>query len=219
MSSKGLDNSTRMGRSELGLRAVPEAHIVSMRHPVTLVSPEFFNRDAVIVAQELLGKIISTNGCSGIIVETEAYKTDKASHAHTRTPRSETMYSTYAHWYIYFIYGMYHCMNITTNGTNEAGAVLIRALQPLSGIEQMKIRRKTNEVRNLCSGPGKICTALNVTRQLNGTKINDKMHILNKESTPKSHILKSPRIGITNGKELEWRFYIKDNEFVSKRQQ
>lgn len=179
------------------------------------ISQEFFNRDAVIVAQELLGKVISYNGCSGIIVETEAYKNDKASHAHTRTPRSEIMYSTYGHWYIYFIYGMYHCMNITTNGTDEAGAVLIRALQPLDGIEAMKKRRNTSNIYSLCSGPGKICTALGINKRLNGMQVNKKIYVYSFTAIPKQNIAKSARIGISNGKEIEWRFFIRENPFVS----
>src|SRR3989338_8233255 len=110
----------------------------------------FFTQDAVVVARKLLGKVVSYHGCSGIIVETEAYKADPASHAYRITPRSEIMLTTSGAWYIYFVYGMYYCMNVTTNGVGQVGAVLIRSLEPLDGIAVMKKRRKTDDIYNLC---------------------------------------------------------------------
>lgn len=177
----------------------------------------FFAHDAVLVAQKLLGKVISTNGCSGMIVETEAYKADPASHAYTKTPRSDIMYTTYAKWYIYFIYGMYHCMNITTNGTTEPGAVLIRALEPLEGFNMMKKRRKTDDIHNLCSGPGKVCQALGIDKQLNGTDVNARISVYDYKKINKKDIVRTSRIGIKQGTELEWRFYVKGNRFVSRK--
>src|SRR3989338_1658488 len=88
-----------------------------------LLSEDFFLQDAVDVARQLLGCVISYDGCSGVIVETEAYNNDAASHAFRRTARSEIMFLTSGCWYIYFVYGMYHCMNITTNGIGQPGAV------------------------------------------------------------------------------------------------
>jgi DNA-3-methyladenine glycosylase len=177
-----------------------------------LLKPSFFKKDAVIVAKNLLGNILKYKSCSGVIVETEAYKADPASHAWKMTPRSEIMFTSFAKWYIYFIYGMYFCLNITTN-KNEAGAVLIRAVQPLTGLKEMKKRRKTNNIKELCSGPGKLCQAFGITKALNGTKLNDKIKILPGKKPKK--IKRTSRIGIKRGTELDWRFYIPNNEWVS----
>ncbi len=178
--------------------------------------PSFFKQDAVTVAKNLLGKIIKYNACSGMIVETEAYQDDPASHAFKRTKRSEIMYASYAHWYIYFIYGMYHCLNITTNGIDTPGAVLIRALQPLEGIETMKKRRKNDNIYNLCSGPGKICTALSIDKSHNATKINEKIGIYDYKIILEKDIVKTRRVGISSAADLEWRFYVKGSKFVSR---
>ena len=181
-----------------------------------------FKHDAVEVAQFLLGKIIKYKNCSGMIVETEAYKSDEASHAFTRTERSEIMFSSYGKWYIYFVYGMYNCINITTNKENEPGAVLIRALEPIEGINEMKKRRsegrknKKIDIHNLCSGPGKLCDALGINKSLNGTDINDKIKLFSYKSFIKEEILKSKRVGLRKAVDLDWRFYVKDSKFVSK---
>ena len=180
-----------------------------------LISSYFFNRNTLIIAKQLLGKIIDINGVQARIVETEAYRDDPASHAYTKTDRSKIMYDTYGHVYIYLIYGMYNCLNFTTETHGKPGAVLIRALEPLTEIETMQKRRKTNNLHNLCSGPGKLCQALNIIKEYNNTKIGDKIKIYDDGFKVKS-ISKSSRIGISKAKELQWRFYIKDNKFVSK---
>jgi len=194
------------------------------------LSKEFFKQDTVKVAKALLGKIIQYKGTAGIIVETEAYKgyPDMASHAVKRTPRSEIMFDTFGKFYIYFVYGNYFCLNITTE-KGKPGAVLIRALQPFEGIEIMKKRRGTKDVHNLTSGPGKLCQALNITKKLNGTDVNDKIKVMElsdkigkkypllNQLSKKLKIVATERIGIEKAKHLEWRFYIKDNEFVSKK--
>ncbi len=180
-----------------------------------IINKKFFEQDALEVGRKLLGKIIEYKGCKGMIVETEAYKNDQASHAYKITPRSKIMLDTYGHWYIYFVYGNYYCLNITTN-KNNAGAVLIRALEPIKNIKKMIKRRNTSKVENLTSGPGKICQALGITKKLNGTKINDKIKIFNYKSFKKEQILTSSRIGIKKDLELPWRFYLKDNKFVTK---
>jgi DNA-3-methyladenine glycosylase len=179
-----------------------------------LIPKDFFKKDAVMVARGLLGKTISYNGCSGLIVETEAYKSDPSSHAYKITSRSKIMLETFGKWYIYFIYGMYFCLNITTNGDN-VGAVLIRAVQPTEGIPKMKKRRKTQDVRNLCSGPGKLCQAFGITKKLNNTSF-DTIKIYDNH-IPQFKIVKTGRIGIKEKKALPWRFYIKNNEWVSRK--
>ena len=179
------------------------------------IPKEWFARDAVIVAKELLGKRIAYAGSSGVIVETEAYTTDPASHAHRITPRSEIMQNTYGVFYIYFVYGMYFCLNITTN-KGSTGAVLIRALEPLTGIDIMKSRRKNTDVRDLTNGPGKLCTALGITKELNGTEVNTTIRVCTGRALDDAQIDTSSRIGITKGTDLDWRFFVKENAYVSK---
>ncbi len=174
----------------------------------------FFSSDTVQVAKDLLGKIISVNGCKVRIVETEAYGRDAASHAYSKTARSAIMYDTFGHVYVYIIYGMYNCINFTTN-EKDAGAVLIRAAEPLRGIEKMKGKRKSLDVRNLCSGPGKLCSALSIDRSYNGFKIGDKVKVFD-DGFKVTKILSSSRIGIKEAVDLPWRFFIEGNEFVSR---
>ncbi len=178
------------------------------------LSKSFFARDSLLVAKELLGKIIEIDGMRGRIVETESYGVDPASHAFKRTKRSELMHTTFGYVYVYLIYGMYNCLNFTTN-KNTAGAVLIRAVEPLSKIETMKQRRKTEKINNLCSGPDKLCQSFGITTIDNGKIIGEKVIVFDDEFTVPS-IATSSRVGIKDAKELEWRFFIKGNEFVSK---
>lgn len=181
------------------------------------LTPEFFNRNTIIVAKDLLGKIIKIGNIQARIVETEAYRADPASHAYTKTERSKIMYETYGHVYVYFIYGMYNCLNFTTETPSKPGAVLIRALEPLQEIPLMQQRRNITNIHNLCSGPGKVCQALNITKDFNNTKVGDKIKLYDDGFKLKStSIGKSSRIGISTATELQWRFYIKDNKFVSK---
>jgi len=164
-----------------------------------MIKNAFFQRDAVIVAKDLLGKIISVNDKKLRITETEAYTNDLASHGHKKTPRSAIMYDTSGFVYVYFIYGMYHCLNFTTNKIGEPGAVLIRAGKLLD-----------HENENLCSGPGKLCRILDINKKLNGTKIGQKVKLFD-DGFKVGKICKSPRIGISAAKELEWRFFISIN--------
>lgn len=175
----------------------------------------FFKKDAVLVAKQLLGKIISVRGVKGRIVETEAYGRDPASHAFKRTERSSLMFDTYGHAYVYFIYGMYWCLNFTTNPVGEGGAVLIRAVEPLSGIEEMKRRRKKENIEELCSGPGKLCEALGIDKSFNGLRLGKEIKVYD-EGFPGFKTGKSSRVGIKEGQELEWRFFIAGNRFVSR---
>ncbi|MDO8511531.1 MAG: DNA-3-methyladenine glycosylase [Nanoarchaeota archaeon] len=178
------------------------------------LSSSFFARDTVTVAQELLGKIISVDGIQARIVETEAYGRDSASHAYTRTERSALMYDTHGHVYVYLIYGMYWCLNFTCD-KNEAGAVLIRAVEPLTGIETMKKKRKTENIANLCSGPGKLCLALGIDKKYNGLKIGKEIKVFD-DGFKVSKIATSSRIGIKDALDLQWRFFIEGNGYISK---
>lgn len=178
------------------------------------ISKKWFEGDAVDIAKKLLGKKIEFKNCSGIIVETEAYKTDEASHGFKLTPRSQIMADSYGNVYVYFIYGNYFCLNFTTN-KNDVGAVLIRAIEPLEGINTMKKRRKQDNIHNLCSGPGKLCQAFNITKQQNNKDVGEEIIISTHKNIKDSDIIKTKRIGISKATHLDWRFYIKNNNFVS----
>ena len=170
---------------------------------------------AVELAPKLLGKVIKKGSCAGVIVETEAYTTDLASHAYTLTPRSRIMRDTYGHWYVYFTYGMHWCANVTTN-KGTIGAVLIRAVEPIEGIAAMKRRRNTDVLRNLCSGPAKFCQAFGITGKENDKPATGDFAIYDAPELPANQITASVRIGINGRSDLPWRFFIKDNPFVSR---
>ncbi len=180
------------------------------------VKKEFFSRDTVKVAKELLGKTLKFGDLSGIIVETEAYKgfPDEASHAYKKTKRSSIMFDSFGKYYVYFIYGNYYCLNITTEDGNP-GAVLIRALEPLTGIDIMKKRRNTEDISKLTNGPSKLCQAFGIDKAINATDVNDKIGVIGNNSQPK--IISAFRIGIKKATHLKWRFYIKDNPYVSRK--
>ncbi|MFA6268582.1 MAG: DNA-3-methyladenine glycosylase [archaeon] len=173
------------------------------------IKKEFFKESAHLVAPKLLGLKLCSKECSAIISEVEAYegKNDSASHALTLTPRSKIMYETYAHLYVYFVYGNHYCLNITC-GESEAGAILIRELIPVSGIGLMKKRRGVSEEKNLCSGPGKLCQALGIDKSYNGLKLGEKLWIEKAASkeTKGFQVLSLPRVGITKAMGKKWRF-------------
>lgn len=179
------------------------------------LSKSFFEQDAVEVAKGLLGKLLVVNGIKARIVETEAYGRDPASHAFQRTERSAMMFDTFGYVYVYLIYGLYNCVNITTNKIGEAGAVLIRAVEPLSGINKMKERRKTDKIIDLCSGPGKLCLALGIDKKMNGLPLSQKINLFD-DGFKVEEMGTSARIGVKVGLDLPWRFFIKSNPFVSK---
>ena len=180
------------------------------------VKKEFFMGDTLDVAKKLLGKTLKFRNLSGIIVETEAYKgfPDEASHAFKKTKRSSIMFDSFGKYYVYFVYGNYYCLNVTTED-GKPGAVLIRALEPLTGIDIMKIRRNTEDILKLTNGPSKLCMAFGIDKAINSTEVNDKIGIIDNNSKPE--IVSSFRIGIKKATHLKWRFYIKDNPYVSKK--
>jgi len=178
-----------------------------------IISQDFYNRNTIEVAKDILGcklnRRIGNEVLSGIIVEVEAYKQDDpACHAFRgKTPRAITLFKQPGIAYVYFIYGMYHCMNIVTEEYDKAGAVLIRALEPIPPTEN------TN-------GPGKLCKSLNITKEFNETDItseNSDLWIEEGIIVPKKQIITTTRIGIKLAADYPWRFYIKDNKFVSKK--
>ncbi|MDP4091560.1 MAG: DNA-3-methyladenine glycosylase [Bacillota bacterium] len=197
----------------------------------------FYARDTLDVAQELLGKCLfrkyEGNELVGRIVEVEAYmgEEDKAAHSFggRRTLRNEVMYGEAGHIYVYFIYGMHYCFNVITERINVPRGVLIRALEPVRGIEIMALNRykKTydelskNERKNLTNGPAKLCRAFNITVEQNGLDIcGEEFYIFEDELEREIFdIVHTTRINIDYSEEARfypWRFYIKGNPYVSK---
>lgn len=175
------------------------------------------------VAKALLGcRLIhaSEEGLtSGIIVETEAYlRDDPASHSFRRmTTRTAPMFDKAGTIYVYQIYGVHFCANITTNETGIGEAVLLRALQPVEGIEIMQKRRKNTDIKSLCSGPGKLVEAMGIKKTMNNWVVNESpiQLIAPAGNNPEVHI--TTRIGITLAKDLNYRFYLKNNPFISRK--
>ena len=183
------------------------------------------------IAQELLGKYVYTciDGIltGGMIVETEAYagENDQACHAHLsrRTQRTEIMYHEGGVAYVYLVYGIYHLFNIITNQKDKADAVLIRAIEPQEGIEEMILRRGFESIKpNLTAGPGVLSIALGINRKHYGTDLtSDTIWIEDKSIViPDANIATGPRIGIDYAGEdasLPWRFWVKGNKWVSRK--
>ena len=182
----------------------------------------FYSRPTVEVARALLGKIIAHQECSGRIVETEAYlgHGDQAAHsAHGPTPRSRVIFGPPGHAYVYFIYGMYDCLNLVAEPAGVAGCVLIRALQPLRGIEVMRQRRPAAQrVEDLANGPGKLTRALAISLKHNGADVT-RGPIVVCDGAPSQpfEIGVSERIGIRKSADLPLRFFIKGSRFLSRR--
>ncbi|MDY6777105.1 MAG: DNA-3-methyladenine glycosylase [Candidatus Nanohaloarchaea archaeon] len=180
----------------------------------------FFQRDTATVAEDLLGNLLiqeHEGERRGRIVETEAYygEDDPASHASKgRTERNSPMFGQAGRAYIYICYGIHHMFNITTDQKGEPGAVLIRAVEPLDGIDTMRDRRGIDTKEQLCNGPGKLCEAFDITEQHSGTDVTGGALRIEEDSEPES-IVESPRIGVSEGKERELRFYVNGSSFVS----
>ena len=174
----------------------------------------FFSRSAVEVARELIGAKLLVAGVGGLIVETEAYHPDDpASHSFRGpTPRNGAMFAGPGHVYVYRSYGIHWCINFVCAG---ASAVLIRALEPTDGIAKMRERRGLEDMRTLCSGPGKLCTALAVTGELDGRMLTARPFRIVLPSGPSDAAI-GPRIGITKAAEIPWRFGVKGSRFLSK---
>jgi len=183
-----------------------------------LLGQKFFNQSTTDLARALLGKYLVLGDLRGKIVETEAYlfHDDPGCHASRGlTPRNAPMFGPAGRTYVYFIYGMYYCLNIVSGKTGEGEAVLIRALEPVQGIEIMMQRRNTNKIENLCNGPGKLTQAFGITKEHNNQSLfTGELQIHNSREKPE--IGASKRIGLSAGGELELRFFIKGNSFVSK---
>lgn len=190
---------------------------------MSLLTSRLKDKDVATAAKTLLGwKIIRMfDGItmSGRIVETEGYhQNDAASHSYKhRTPRTEVMFGPPGFAYVYFTYGMHYCFNIVTGPPARGEAVLIRAIEPLEGIESMKTNRKRTELKDLTTGPAKLCQALAIDKSFTGHNLLKSPLLLEPGSLRAGEtVVKTTRIGISLAKEEMLRFYIKNNSFVSK---
>ncbi|MDP9419259.1 MAG: DNA-3-methyladenine glycosylase [Actinomycetota bacterium] len=185
---------------------------------------DFFRRDPREVAPELLHKVLVAGPCRGLIVETEAYcgPADPASHAFRGpTRRNATMFGPPGHLYVYFTYGLHWCANAVCGAEGEGLAVLLRALRPLSGLEEMWTRRPAaRRQRDLCSGPARLCQALAIDGSHDGDDLvsgGDGTSIVDDGMAPPARVVRTTRVGISIATEEPWRWYVADDEHVSRR--
>ena len=191
------------------------------------LSRSFYLQPTLDVARRLLGMYLvcrtPQGRLSGRIVEVEAYlgALDPASHAYRGlTSRNEVMFRKGGYLYVYFTYGMHFCSNVVTESKGTGHAVLLRAVEPVEGVQILAKRRGVNptDVEQLCNGPAKLCQAFGITREHNGTDLCGETVWIERRDPPLAEELigVSTRVGISTGKEQQWRFFMKGNRFVSK---
>ena len=191
----------------------------------TKLPRDFYLCDGLIAAENLLGKVLVHDSPDGLtagrIVELEAYmgESDKGCHAYggRRTERTEVLYGEGGHAYVYLIYGMYNCMNVIVNKKDVPHCIFIRALEPVEGIDLMKVRRGSDKLRGLCSGPGKLCIAMGITRELYGEDLGGG-RLWSEDDGNRPEIVRGKRINIDYAEEaidFEWRFAVKGSKFLS----
>lgn len=185
--------------------------------PGTRITRQFFDRSVHEVAPALVGATMLVDGVGGVIVEVEAYHhTDPAAHSYGgKTERNAVMFGPPGFVYVYRSYGIHWCVNFVCEREGSASAVLIRALEPTEGIATMRRRRGVNDVRQLCSGPGKLCQALGITHSHNGKALDRPPFALRAPAVP-IEIVTGPRIGITKAADLPWRYGLAGSKFLSK---
>ena len=191
--------------------------------PGTPLPRAFFDRAAVAVAPQLLNKILaSSDGRAGRIVEVEAYAgaIDPAAHTYRgKTRRNATMFGPPGHMYVYFTYGMHWCCNCVCGPEGDGSGVLIRALEPLHGLDRMRAARpRTTRDRDLCRGPARLAQAMGIDGAQDGIDLiggGDGFAILDDGVAPPDHAKGGPRIGLSVGKELPWRWIVPGNRYVS----
>lgn len=195
------------------------------------LNKNFYKRDLLTVAKELLGKVlVKKDGnkiLTGRVVEVEAYngETDAAAHSFTgKTKGNEVMFKEGGLLYVYFTYGVHHCCNIVTGIEGKGTAVLIRAVEPAEGAETMiqnRFKRELlndKEIFNLTSGPGKVCSAFGIIKSHSGIDLTgDKIYLVKSKLKKHEQIGVSKRIGITRSVDLQWRFFIKSNPYLSRK--
>ncbi len=170
------------------------------------------------VAPELIGAELYVDGVGGVVVEVEAYDhEDPAGHGYRnrRSARNASMFLAGGHAYVYRSYGIHWCLNVVCGEEGVAGAVLVRALEPVLGLEEMRVRRGVADPRLLCSGPGRLCQALGVTREHDGLPL-DRPPFELRERRERPEIVRGPRIGITKAAELPWRYGLAGSRFLSR---
>jgi DNA-3-methyladenine glycosylase len=184
----------------------------------------YYRQPTLALARDVLGKLLWRRTVDGVvggrIVETEAYisAVDPASHNYRKpSPRSMTMFGPPGHAYVYFTYGMYHCLNIVTEPAGQSAAILIRALEPLAGLDLMALRSpKLRLARDYARGPGRLCRALALTIADNGLSLmGDALRLSDAPAVPAAEVGVSPRIGISLGTDLPWRWFVRGNPYVS----
>jgi DNA-3-methyladenine glycosylase len=182
-----------------------------------MLGRDFFARSVHEVAPDLIGVTLLVDGVGGRIVEVEAYdQEDPASHGYRgRTARNEVMFGPPGHAYVYRSYGIHWCLNLVCSGEGVPEAALIRALEPTAGLDEQRRRRGVDELRALCSGPGKLCQALGITGEHDGLALDAPPFRLEpREHVPK--ILTGPRIGITRATALSWRYALAGSPYLSR---
>ncbi|MEY2482872.1 MAG: DNA-3-methyladenine glycosylase [Verrucomicrobiota bacterium] len=189
-----------------------------MQRPI--LSCAFFQRDPLSCARELIGTELVWGKCSGIVVETEAYLTlnDEACHTFTRpSTRAFVERNAAGAIYIYMNYGVHWMLNVLVKGGARSGLILIRALEPRRGLSIMKARRGVDDVRRLCSGPGKLAQALDITKRHHEMSIcaNPRRCFVRNDKS-ESRVVADPRIGISRSQDFPWRFTLRGSEFVSR---
>lgn len=185
-----------------------------------MIRRQFFQRNTLLCASDLVGTTLVWGRCEGIVVETEAYLTeeDEASHTFSRPSAREFVKRNKAGAaYIYFNYGMHWMLNVLVKGGPRDGLILIRAIEPRRGIELMKKRRGTNDVRNLCSGPGKLTQALDIKNRHHELDLcDDPRHGFALREMPMVDVVADARIGISRSAHYPWRFSLRGSPFVSR---
>lgn len=181
------------------------------------LSRAFFNRSVHAVAPELIGAVLLFNGVGGRLVEIEAYdQSEPAAHSFGGpTPRNAVMFGPAGYAYVYRSYGIHWCLNFVCEPKGSAGAVLIRAIEPTTGLAAMRRRRGTTDERLLCSGPGRLCEALGITHRENGASLTAppfEIFAAGREA----EVVAGPRIGITKAVDLPWRYGERGSRFLSK---
>jgi DNA-3-methyladenine glycosylase len=189
--------------------------------PGAILPRRFYIRSTTEVAKDLLGKILRRGATSGIIVETEAYLggDDLAAHsARGITDRTRVIFGPPGRAYVYLIYGMYECLNLVAEPEGTPGCVLIRAIEPLTGLDLMRSRRPAaRKPEQLASGPGKLTLALGITRKDNGVDVTRGPITVHEQAAPaKVDIVITPRVGITHCADWPLRFHVAGNRFVSR---